>query len=163
MRQAGLLLLLLAAPLAGCAGGGNPNLLPPCSDSSPLRVEIVLDKERYFPAEVVNASLFLNNTGDRAVTVNYKAFELSLRSFDGHAIRSFAQEVDPTVGATKTVGAHARVVLAERWQPFRVNGLLYDPLPAGTYYTCAVLTGVDGGTLATGARAFIAERPPQPL
>jgi hypothetical protein len=166
MRALAALLLVVVPLLAGCTGpGGNPNLRPPCADSSPVRIEVVTDKERYLPAEVINATLVLNNGGDRAQTLTWRSWEVTMRSFDARIIRGWVHEVDPSAeqGATLSVAAHARVTLQDRWQPFRVSGLLVDPLQTGTYYLCAVLVGTDGSTLATGARAFVALPPPQRL
>lgn len=153
-------LLLLAVALAGCTGpAGNPNLRPPCAASSPVAIDIVADKERYRPAELMNVTLLLNNTGGGAQTVAYRSWELSMKSFDGKTIKSYFRDQDPDLGgATKQVAAGRTVVLQERFQPFRVTAELTQPLQPGTYYLCAILTKADGNVVS-GARPFIAERP----
>lgn len=162
MRLALALLPLLALALAGCAGPGqDPNLRPPCVSSSPVRIDILADKERYRPGEVMNVTLLLNNTASAQQLVQYRSWELSLKSFDGKSIKSYFREQDPDVGGgSKNVMAGRTIVLQERWQPFRVTQELTQPLPQGTYFLCAVLTRTDGGVI-TGARPFVAEPPLQ--
>jgi hypothetical protein len=163
MRSAWLaLLVLLPGALAGCTGpSGNPNLNPPCADTRPLRIDIQVDRERYLPGQLMNVTLTLDNQGDRAQTVRFRSWELSMRAFDGRYIRIYTREQDPDLGgATRSVAANGKAALQERFQPFRVTSELFQPLTPGTYYICAVITGVDGSTVAQGARPFIAE-PPQ--
>jgi hypothetical protein len=154
--------LLLALPLAGCTGpADNPNLRPPCSPSSPVHLDILADKERYIPGELMNVTLLLNNTGSQARTIEYRTWELSMRSFDGKAIRSYFREQDPDLGGgSKSVAAGRTIVLQERFQPWPVTAELTQPLTPGTYYLCSVLTMKDGNVLS-GARPFIAEPPPR--
>jgi len=160
MRWLGFALILLVLPFAGCTqNSGGSSLRPPCSETSPVGVDIATDKERYFPGEVMNVTLGLNNTGSTPATVQYRSWELTMRSFDGGLIRTWLH--DETAGrgsATKRVNPGGFVVLQSRFQAFRVNGDLFDPLPRGTYYLCAVVTGSNGVALATGSHPFIAER-----
>lgn len=156
-------LLLLALPLAGCVGpGGNPNLRPPCEDSRPVHIEIVTDLERYPPGFLMNITLLLNNSGPNPATLTYRSWELSMKSFDGRAIKTFFRDFAPDGPASKQVPSGAARVLQERWQPFRVLGELTQPLTPGTYYLCAVLSQADGSVLS-GARPFVAEPPPRTL
>lgn len=163
MRWVALALLLLATALAGCAAPGS-TLRPPCTDSDPVRIDIVADKERYRPGEVMNVSLVLENAGDAAALLRWRSWELTMKAFDGLAIRSFVRDENPEGGGVSTsVPAEGRVTLQETWQPFRVTAQLFQPLQPGTYYLCAVLTGADGAPIATGARPFISERPAAPF
>lgn len=157
-----LALLLLPTLLAGCTGpGGNANLRPPCQDTTPLRIDIGSDKERYRPGELMNVTLTLVNGAGSPSVARYRSWELTMRAFDGHLLRAWVKDIPE--GAERTAPGNGRVVLAERWQPFRVTAQLFQPLTPGTYYLCAVLFGVDGSTLAAGARSFIAEPPPNTL
>lgn len=165
MRWAVVAVVLLAMPLAGCFGGpgSNPQLRPPCTDSAPVRIDILADKERYLPGEVMNVTLVLNNTGGGAATIAYRSWELSMKSFDGKAIKTYFRLQDPDLGGgSKTVAAGRTIVLQERWQPFRVTAELFQPLTPGTYYLCAILTE-QGGDVVSGARPFIAEPPSRTL
>lgn len=161
MRSALALLLLLSAALAGCAGpGSNPQLRPPCTDSAPVDIDILVDKERYLPGELMNVTLVLNNTGGPQ-TITYRSWELSMKSFDGKLIKGYFRLQDPDVeppGGSRTVAAGRTIVLQERYQPFRVTAELFQPLTPGTYYLCAILTETDGDVVS-GARPFIAEPP----
>lgn len=163
--RAGLVgLLILSVAVTGCLGGpgSNPNLRPPCTDSSPVRVDILADKERYLPGELMNVTLVLNSTANAPQTIQYRSWELSLKAFDGKAIKTFFRLQDPdlpTPGGSKTVPAGRTIVLQERFQPFRVTAELFQPLTPGTYYLCAILTKTNGDVVS-GAQPFIAEPPP---
>jgi hypothetical protein len=161
MRAAAAVLVLLALSLAGCTTPGtNPSLRPPCFDSSPVRIDIVTDKERYLPNELMNVTLALNTSGPVA-NIAYRSWELDLKSFDGHTIKAYFRDQDPDLGGSaRTVPAGGRVTLQERFQPFRVSEQLVQGLVPGTYYLCAVLTKTDG-TVLSGAKPFIADPPLQ--
>jgi hypothetical protein len=162
--RASAALVLLTLLVAGCVGGnpGNPNLQPPCSDSSPLRIEVVADKPSYKPGELMNVSLFLNNSG-QARTLHYRTWELVLRAFDGRAIRTFQREENPVGGgASLSVPGPGRVTLQPNFRPFRVTQELFQPLAPGLYYLCAVLHA-DNDQVFSGARPFTAEKPPNTL
>lgn len=158
-------LALLALPLAGCTGpAGNPNLRPPCAASSPVSIGIATGQDRFRPNELMNVTLTLENSGGRAEVVRYRSWELTMRAYDGHLLRTWLRDVGPDEQTlNKSVPADGRVVLQERWQPWRVTAQLFDPLPQGTYYLCAVLTGPTGENIASGALPFIADPPANAL
>lgn len=162
--RAALLLALLALPLAGCLGGqpGNPNLNPPCAKTSPLGIDVVADKYHYSPGELMNVTLFLNNTGG-ARSLHYRLWELTMRSFDGRVIRTFQRDENPDLGgATRQLAAGERVTLQPTFQPWRVVAELQQPLDPGLYYLCATLHA-DRGEAVQGAQSFVADRPPGAL
>ncbi|MCA1814788.1 MAG: hypothetical protein LC624_12740 [Halobacteriales archaeon] len=157
-------LALLALPLAGCLGGpsGNPNLNPPCVASKPLGIDIAADKDRYRPGELMNVTLFLNNTG-AARSLHFRLWELTLRSFDGRVIRTYQRDESPEVGGvTRGLGAGERGTLQPTFQPWRVVAELQQPLQPGLYYLCATLHA-DRGEAVQGARSFTADKPPNTL